>query len=660
MQRPFVLAIALLTLSLVAAPALAQGPPPPPPLVPLPPPPQPAGNPTTDSKANLGKTLFWDEQLSGTRTMACGSCHVATGGGADPRTVMGSAHTTNPGPDGVYGTADDIASSPGVVLNGTGGAFQWSGTFGLGTQVTPRTSMSMINAAYAPENFWDGRAGGTFVDPTSGDTVLTAGGALENQVLGPPLSTVEMGSVGRTWSDVASRLGAVTPLALSPSVPGALSQWIGGRGYAQLFQEAFGTAEVSVSRIAMAIAAYERTLFSTRAPIDSVIAGTATLSGDEAAGFRLFGALTCAGCHGSALFSDNVYHYDGVRPASDDSGRAVVTHAASDLGAFKTPSLRNVALRPVFMHDGRFGTLAEVVDFYDRGGDFSAPDKSPAVHPLGLTAQQKAQLVAFLGRPLTDPRVAAGSAPFDRPALYTESSWVPEELTGGVSGSAGSPPQPVALEPALIGNDRFTIGVDNAPGGAAAVLVVDSAVPPASSGIPAIGSFARVSVTLEGSGVSGGYGSATLAIPNDAALKGTTLYARWYVTDAGASGGVAASAPVRIAVFGPYGTGAATGVAAGAPANRVMHLYASQPNPFPVSTTVRFDLYRNEDVHLAVYDVTGRRVRTLMDRPGLPAGAYATPWDGRDDGGRSVPSGVYFYRLETGHDAQTSRVVRVE
>jgi cytochrome c peroxidase len=634
-------------------------PPPPPPLTPLPPPPQPAGNLVTAAKANLGKTLFWDEQLSSTRTVACGSCHQAAAGGADHRSQLGSAHTTHPGPDGVLSTADDVTSSPGVVLNAADGSFQWSAVFGLDPQVTPRTAMSAINSAYAPEVFWDGRAAGTFKDPETGATLLAAGGALENQVLGPPTSTVEMSHIGRSWADVAARIASSVPLALATSMPVALADWIGGRGYGDLFSEAFGDAQVTGARIAMAIASYERTLVSDQTPLDAFITGAQTLTPDESAGLQLFRALPCAGCHDGALTSDNQFHFDGVRPADEDSGRVVVTHNLADLGAMKTPSLRNAALRPVFMHDGRFTSLAEVVDFYDRGGDFNPPG-SPAARPLNLTPLQKAQLVAFLGRPLTDPRVAAGTAPFDKPGLFSESAFVPEVLTGGVPGGSGGAPQPVAMEPALTGNPQFTLGVTGALGGAAAVLVVDASEPPATGGIPASGSFARLATTLQGDGADGGYGSVTLAIPSDASLQGRQLYARWYVADAGAADGVASSPAVRITVFGPHGTGAVTGVAAnGASPARAMHLYASQPNPFPVSTTVRFDLYQAGDVHLAVFDVGGRRVRTLFERTGAPAGAYALPWDGRDDAGHAVAGGVYFYRLEAGHDAQTTRVIRV-
>src|SRR6185369_15781503 len=172
--RPFPmtagLALRRLRFVLVLAPivALAQVSPPPPPLTPLPPPPAPPGNPITPAKVNLGKVLFWDEQLSSSRTVACGTCHRAETGGSDPRSVSGLAGATAPGPDGTLGTADDITGSPGVVLTDAGGAYDEAAVFGLGVQVTTRHAPSFINAAYAPNLFWDGRARTTFLDPVTG------------------------------------------------------------------------------------------------------------------------------------------------------------------------------------------------------------------------------------------------------------------------------------------------------------------------------------------------------------------------------------------------------------------------------------------------------------------------------------------------------------
>ena len=657
--RAVLLVACALLLAAGASQAQPPPPPPPPPLTPLPPPPQPAGNQVTTAKANLGKALFWDEQLSSSRTVACGSCHQAFRGGTDPRSTMAAAHAVNPGADAITPSPDDIAGSPGMVLHNADGSLAWSPEFGFAPQVTGRHAPSAINAAYAPLLFWDGRAGRAFNDPVTGQPVLLNGGALENQASGPPVSTAEMGHVGRDWSDVASRVASSSPLALSPGIPGALAAWLGSRGYPDLFAEAFGSPAVTASRILMAIASYERTLFSTQAPFDSVIAQTATLRPLEAAGMQLFRQLPCASCHAGALISDNAFHYIGVRPAAEDSGRMAVSHDPADLGAMKTPSLRNVALRPAYMHDGRFSTLQEVVDFYDRGGDFAAPSKDPRIVPLHLTPLQKQQLVAFLSRPLTDPRVAGSDIPFDRPALWSESPLTPQVLTGGVAGGSGAPPQPVALEPSLAGNPRFTVGVFGALAGAEAVLVVDEDEPPIGGGIPSAGSFARRSVILAGAGAGGGFGSVTLAIPDDPDLLGRTLFGRWYVEDPAAAGGVAASPAFRFVIFGAHGAG--TNVAVGDPAapSGAVRLYAGQPNPFAASTLIRFDLSAPARVSLAVYDVSGRRLRQLHPRAFEPQGAHLATWDGRDDTGHEVAPGLYFYRLETDLETHSARVVRV-
>src|SRR4029079_11777880 len=112
-------------------------------------------------------------------------------------------------------------------------------------------------------------------------------------------------------------------------------------------------------------------------------------------------------------FTNDTFQYIGVRPQADDLGRFNVTNNPGDRGRMKVPSLRNVELRAPYFHNGEMATLEEVVDFYDRGGDFDAPNKNPAIAPIGLSSTQKAALVAFLRRPLTDPRITAGTAPFD-------------------------------------------------------------------------------------------------------------------------------------------------------------------------------------------------------------------------------------------------------
>src|SRR5436853_3463794 len=238
------------------------------PVPPLNPPPAPPGNPVTATKAYLGKTLFWDEQLSSTRTVACGTCHFASNGGSDSRAIVNSARSRNAGADGVFGTADDVFASPGVISNNSDGTFGWSSLYGFREQVTGRKSRSYIDAGYSNSLFWDGRATSTFIDPIGGAVVLANGAALESQAAGPPVSSAEMAHAGRTWNDVAVRVTLVRPLTLSPSVPAGLRDWIAGRSYQELFQDAYGSTEITPVKIAEAIATFERTLYSDRTPWD--------------------------------------------------------------------------------------------------------------------------------------------------------------------------------------------------------------------------------------------------------------------------------------------------------------------------------------------------------------------------------------------------------
>jgi hypothetical protein len=301
----------------------------------------------------------------------------------------------------------------------------------------------------------------------------------------------------------------------------------------------------------MAIASFERTVYSDQTPWDASVAQITPLTPAEARGQNVFNQSRCNVCHAGALFSDNQFHNIGVRPATEDTGRFQVTGDTNDIGAFRTPSLRNVELRTPYMNDGHFSTLEDVVEFYNRGGDFNAPNiDHNLIRPLNLSAQQKSDLVAFLKRPLTDQRVATGSAPFDRPTLYTESSRVPQVTGSGIAGAGARIPSVLANEPPLVGNPGFTVGVSNALGAAAAVLVIDSGDPGAVTNIPHTGSFARVSVQLSGSGAGNGFGSVSLSIPNNAALIGATFYGRWYVNDTAAPGGVAVSQAFKFTIFG--------------------------------------------------------------------------------------------------------------
>jgi hypothetical protein len=301
----------------------------------------------------------------------------------------------------------------------------------------------------------------------------------------------------------------------------------------------------------MAIATFERTLYSDRTPFDASVSQIAGLTAAEGRGQNIFNTRGCNVCHAGSIFSDNQFHNIGLRPQTEDTGRFQVTGNNNNIGEFRTPSLRNVELRGPYMHNGHFATLEEVVEFYNRGGDFNAPNiNHNLIRPLNLSPQQKSDLVSFLKRPLTDLRVATSAAPFDRPALYAESDRVPQVIGTGAQGSGAAVPQVAAIEPPVIGNPAFTVGVSNAFGGAQAVLVIDSRDPGLTTIIPHTGSFARVRIQLAGTGSGQGYGSVPLQISNNSSLIGATFFGRWYVSDPGATGGVAVSPAFKFTVFG--------------------------------------------------------------------------------------------------------------
>lgn len=529
------------------------GPPLPPPGVP--PVPVPLGNPITPAKVLLGKALFWDEQLSATRTTACGTCHVPAQGGSDPRT--GGPGSVHPGLDGVFGGPDDIRGSRGVSNSDAAGAWQSAAFFGLAQQVTPRKSPSMINAAYAPLLFWDGRAGPGFDDPVSGAVVLPQIGALEDQAAAPLVSAVEMAHLGANWSELVAGIGALEPLALASDLPADLAGFVAGKDYAQLFEEVYGSSGVSSTRALLAIGTYERTLVSGQSAWDEFLAGnTAALTPQQQQGRQLFfGQANCVVCHGGQLLTNQTFRNIGVRPIPEDLGRGAITGNPGDNGRFKVPSLRNVALRAPYFHNGSAPDLLAVVDFYNRGGDFHL-NQDPAIVPLGLSPLQRQALVAFL-QSFTDPRVASELAPFDRPRLYTESSHVPLQLGAPTPGSGGQAPRIFATEPPRLGNPDFTLAVDRALGGAPAFLVVDPQLVPGGWSLfgatlypalsPAVSIFAQGATS--GVGPGNGFDSRGFAVPNDAGLAGGALCAQWVIADGGASGGLAASAAAQFALY---------------------------------------------------------------------------------------------------------------
>jgi cytochrome c peroxidase len=226
----------------------------------------------------------------------------------------------------------------------------------------------VLNTAYQPLQMWDGRIK-----------------SLEDQALGPIGSTAEM---NMPLDRMVQHLRAIP-------------------GYAPMFERAYPGEAISQETVAKAIASFERTVVSTPAPFDRWRQGDEHAVDDSAKrGFALFqGKARCALCHQGFNFTDNGFHNIGVRTLGDtpDEGRFAHRRAKVLKGAFKTPTLRDVELTAPYMHNGMYRTLDEVVEHYDRGGDVR-DNLSPNIQPLGLSAQDKRDLVAFMksltGRPM--------------------------------------------------------------------------------------------------------------------------------------------------------------------------------------------------------------------------------------------------------------------
>ena len=233
-------------------------------------------------------------------------------------------------------------------------------SIGVGGKQGGRQAPTIYNTVFNPVQFWDGRAG-----------------SLEEQAIGPIVNPVEM---GETHENVVNKLNTI-------------------KGYVEQFQAVFGTS-VSMQGIAEAIAAYERTIISTNSPFDKYVLGDNTAMSKEAQqGMALFkGKARCILCHNGSNFTDNQFHNLGVPqvgPMKEDLGRYYVTRRPEDTGAFKTPTLRSIDETAPYMHDGAFKTLEEVVDFLDTGGGKN-PNLSSMMKPLGLTQEEKTDLIAFL------------------------------------------------------------------------------------------------------------------------------------------------------------------------------------------------------------------------------------------------------------------------
>lgn len=287
----------------------------------LPPLPVPDDNPMTDEKIELGKLLYFDTRLSKDGTISCATCH-------DPQMAWTDHEPTSTGINGQVGGAN---------------------------------SPTVINAAYATAQFWDGRAK-----------------SLEEQALGPIENPIEM---GHKLVDLVPQLNEIA-------------------GYQQRFQKVFGT-DVTKEGIAQAIAAFERTVLSGNSPYDKFQDGNAdALTEAQKKGMELFDETGCATCHAPPRFSNYRYYNAGVGMDKNppDEGRRAVTSKDNDIGKFRVPSLREVANTGPYFHDGSCDTLENAVAMM-AGGGIDNPKLSPMMKAVGtkqLSAEDQANIVEFL------------------------------------------------------------------------------------------------------------------------------------------------------------------------------------------------------------------------------------------------------------------------
>ncbi len=278
--------------------------------------PFPEGDPYSEAKSQLGRMLFFDPLLSGSRTRSCASCH-------------------NPS------------------LSWTDGLPRAIGE----TRMSVRTP-TLLNVAWTPVLAWDGHFHN-----------------LEAVAFGPITSPKIMNLPEK---ELIKRLSGIP-------------------GYVRAFRAAFGAGKITRRDIELAIATFERSIVSGEAPFDRWIKGNETAISEAAKrGFDLFnGKAHCASCHSGWAFTDASFHDIGSAK-NNDIGRGKLFPTSVKLRyAFKTPTLRDVARRAPYMHDGSISTLEQVIDLYDRGG-IDRPSRSSLISLLHLSASEKKDLIAFL------------------------------------------------------------------------------------------------------------------------------------------------------------------------------------------------------------------------------------------------------------------------
>ncbi len=245
-------------------------------------------------------------------------------------------------------------------------------SIGHADAINKRNSPTILNSWFYERLFWDGRS-------TS----------LEDQAFGPINSESEMNG------DM-------------PGLPRKLRQI---KAYAALFDSAFGDASINPNRITEALAVFQRTIVSRESRFDEFLEGNSgALTNSELRGLHLFRTKArCINCHNGPLLADNLFHQNGF--GGEDKGFFFVTHLDTDLGKFKTPSLRDVNFTGPWMHSGQEKKLEGIIEKYNKAEFPEKPAVDKLIRPLGLTKSEKKDLLAFLKAISAPPPV------FEKPVL---------------------------------------------------------------------------------------------------------------------------------------------------------------------------------------------------------------------------------------------------
>jgi cytochrome c peroxidase len=246
-------------------------------------------------------------------------------------------------------------------------------------------------SCHDPDRAWtDGRARALGEDP--------GGMALRTPTLLDVAWLAQLGWDGKYRDLESVAFAPITSVSnMNLGEPELLARLSARPDYIDAFARAFADGAISRRNVEMALATFERSIVAEESPFDRWVAGDEQAVDESVKrGFDVFnGKGRCSGCHSGWTFSDGSFHDIGVA-SGDDIGRGRLFPSSVKLRyAFKTPTLRDVARRGPYMHDGSVPTLAAVVDLYDRGG-IDRPSRSELVRPLGLTEGEKADLLAFL------------------------------------------------------------------------------------------------------------------------------------------------------------------------------------------------------------------------------------------------------------------------